>query len=117
MKSLRRPAFASALLLMAALGVAPPAYAGTVGPLACGYGGYVSGATQADGQKTYLSGGSGHCGTLGLRVQYSHVGGVSWTAWKYSAYGAGHVSNNVGNSALKSEHTTSVSSLRWESFR
>ena len=93
-----------------------PAQAATVGPLNCGGGGYVSGSTEAGGQITYNTGVS-HCGQLGLRVYYSSVAGGLWTPWQYSAHGGGYVSRNVGNSAIKSEHTSSLGSLRFESFR
>lgn len=105
------------LAIVASLACAAPAVAGTIGPISCGYGGYVSGSTEGNGQITYISQGTGHCGTLGIRVNYTHVGGASWTSWKYSSWGGGYVSQNVGNSALKSQHTTSVGSLNWESFR
>lgn len=105
--------------LITASTMAAPANAATVGPLACGSASWVSGSTEGDAQITYLSGypGGGSCGTLGIRVYYTHVGGASWTAWKYSSWGGGYVSYNVGNSAVKSEHSASVGSLRWTSFR
>lgn len=110
---------AGALALLTSLLITPPASAATVGPLSCGSGSYVSGSTEGNGQITYLTewAAGGGCGTLGIRVNYTHVGGASWTAWKYSSWGGGNVSQNVGNSALKSEHSTSVGSLRFTSFR
>lgn len=111
-------AFLGAAALTAVLAVATPAYAATV-TQACPTGDAgVSGSTEGNGQITYLSGaGFGSCGTLGLRVNYTHVGGSSWTAWTYSPSNGAYTSQNVGNSAHHSQHTATTGSLNFMSYR
>lgn len=104
--------------LAATLGVAVPASARSAGPYACSSDALVAGSTEADGQITHLTGlGMGHCGYLRLRVNYTSVGGAFWTSWRSSAYSAGYVSLNVGNSATRSEHKTSIGALYFSSIR
>lgn len=111
-------AFLGAAALTAALAVATPAYAATVTQTCPNGATGVSGSTEGNGQITYLSGVMvGGCGTLGIRVNYTHVGGSSWTAWKYSAFEGDYVSQNVGSSAHHSQHTASVGSLNFLSYR
>jgi hypothetical protein len=103
MKTATIPAILGALVLTA--GTVSPAQAETATYLCPNRDAYVSGSTEHNGQITYLAGtGFGHCKTLGIRVYYSHVGGASWTSWKYSAYGGAYVSRNVG-SPIKSRHS------------
>lgn len=107
-----------AAALMASLVTATPASAGQTGPMACSATASVTGATEASGQGTFHSSASlDHCGTLGVRVQYSSVGGLLWTGWRYSSFGGASVWQNVGNTAMRSQHTTTVNSLRFDSFR
>lgn len=111
-------AFLGAMALTATLTVATPAHAATVTHTCPNGATGVSGSTEGDGQITYLSGvGTGGCGTLGIRVNYTHVGGSSWTAWKYSAFNGAYVSQNVGNSASMSQHWASVGPLNFYSYR
>ena len=118
MKRGRISAIIGALSLTLALGVAAPANAATV-TTSCADGSQgLAGSTEGDAQITFLAGvGWTHCGTLGIRVNYSHVGGSSWTGWKYSPYAGGHVTENVGNSALRSDHYASVGPVNWSSYR
>jgi hypothetical protein len=111
--------FVGALTLTAALGVATPAAAATVGPYWCGSAdAAVNGSTEGDGQITFIPGAPyGHCGTLGIRVYYTHVGGGTWTGWSHSSNGGGHVRQNVGNSAYMSQHTTTLGSNNFYSPR
>lgn len=108
--------FLGSLTMAATLAVATPASAETVGPFPCNSNSAgVVGSTEHNGQITYVAGlASTHCGTLGIRVYYSHVGGASWTPWKYSQYGGGYVSRNVGT-PIKSQHTASQGNLNFTS--
>lgn len=110
--------FLGALSLAGLVVVGTPASAGTTGPISCGNDAWVSGATEVDGQLTFLTGsGFGHCGQLGVRVHYSHVGGYSWTGWTYSDWAGGNVTQNVGSTAIESQHTTSVGDLNFRSYK
>lgn len=111
MTSILTVASMTALMLAAAT----PASAGSSGPKYCGSGAAVIGATESSGQVTYDAA-PGHCGTLGVRANYVHVGGDSWTPWKYSAYSAGSVSMSTKN-AVRSLHSTSIGSLLFYSYK
>lgn len=115
MKRQKLSALLGATLLAATIMVATPANAGTTGPISCGTGS-VSGSTEAR-QITYETGALGYCGQLGIRVQYSSVAGLRWTAWTYSGSGRGYVQQNVGNSATMSQHYARVNALYFYSYR
>ncbi|WP_228760144.1 hypothetical protein [Pseudactinotalea sp. HY158] len=103
--------------LTSALVVAAPASADTVGPVYCSGDSGVLGATEATGQITYLAGiGFSHCGTLGVRANYTHVGGTSWTNWTHSTWGDGSAVLYIKN-GVKSQHSTSVGNLLFTSYR
>lgn len=104
--------------MTASLAATTPASAATAGPFNCSPNAGVAGSTEGDGQITYLAGLMyGHCGTLGLRVYYTSVAGGLWTPWKYSGNGDGSVVYNAGNSAMRSQHTTTVGNLNFQSQR
>lgn len=110
-------AMLGAVALTAALAVAAPASAGQEWR-PCGADAGVTGSTEGNGQGTFLAGASiAHCGTLGVRAQYSSVAGALWTSWKYSGWAGDAVWHNVGNSALKSTHSTTQPSQTFTSFR
>lgn len=105
MRRITRNALAALAAAAMTLGLAAPASAGVTEVRSCNEIN-VAGATNATAQITYLTGvGVGSCGTLGLRVQYSHVGGYSWTAWKYSAFQGDYVRHS-NTTPVKSQHTT-----------
>lgn len=95
--------------------MAGPASAGQEVTMSCGAS-YVVGATNPDGQITYLPGAvTSTCGKLGLRVNYTHVGGSSWTAWTYDSAGF-TVQQHVTN-AVKSSHSAAFGPLLFTSYR
>lgn len=111
--------FFAAVAMTAGLFVAAaaPASAGTEVHRNCSGDAGVTGWTGSEKQITFLAGASfGHCGTLGIRVHYNHVGGSSWSSWKYSSWGGGQVTRQIYNSN-RSEHSTSVGGLRFLSYR
>jgi hypothetical protein len=106
-------------LTAAALAAATPASAETVGPFPCNTAdGSVAGSTEHEGQITYIPGmAMATCGTLGIRVNYSHVGGTSWTSWKYQDTDDGdklYVKRDVG-SPIKSQHSATRGDLLFTS--
>lgn len=111
MTSILTVASMAALMLAAAT----PASAGAAGPYYCGAGAAIIGVTESAGQVTYNAA-PGHCGVLGLRVNYVHMGGDSWTSWKYSAYGADNVRMSTKN-AVRSMHSSSLGSLTFYSYK
>lgn len=116
MKRRTVPAFLGAVSLTAAVLAVPMSASADEEYRQCHPDAGVTGATEDEGQITYLAGmGLGHCGKLGIRVKYGHVGGYSWTSWKYSAYGADYVKRDVGRNAIKSRHSTSIGDLLWTS--
>ncbi len=106
-------AFVGTAAIAASLVAATPASADTVGPFQCGGEAGASGSTEGDAQITYVGTLWGDCGTLGIRVQYTHVGGSSWTGWKYESYWD-NVTMNV-RTANKSQHTTTYGNLNFYS--
>jgi hypothetical protein len=94
---------------------ATPASAGSTGPVFCGSGAAITGVTESAGQVTYNAA-PGHCGVLGIRVNYVHVGGNSWTGWKYSAYAADNVRQTVKN-AVRSMHSASIGGITFYSYK
>ncbi len=109
-------ALLGAVSLTAALAMATPAHAGET-TKNCASDSGVTGVTQNDVQLTYVTGFSlSHCGTLGIKVNYVHVGGDSWTSWRYSSYGALTVRRDTRN-AVRSLHSTSVGGLLFYSYK
>jgi hypothetical protein len=78
--------------------------------------GSVVGYVEAAGAGTYDAGASATCGVLGVRGYYTHVGGASWTAWKYSSWGGGSATIYTKN-LTKAQHSASVMSLNFYSYR
>ena len=112
----RAIALLGAASLAAMLAVATPAHAGET-TVRCGSDSGVTGVTTNNYQLLYVTGFSlGHCGKLGMKVNYVHVGGDSWTAWKYSSYGALTLRQETKN-AVRSLHSTSVNNLLFYSFK
>lgn len=103
---------ASAAALM--LATATPASAGAEERW-CGVDNSVIGYVEAAGAGTYDND-IGTCGVLGVRGYYTHVGGASWTAWKYNKWGAGSVTIYTKN-MTKAQHSASVGSLLFYSYR
>ncbi len=109
-------ALLGAVSLTTALAMATPANAGETEKRCASQVG-VKGFTESNGQGTYVTSGSlSNCGKLGLRVNYVHVGGDSWTSWKYSTGGHWSVSSTTKN-AVRSAHTTTVGNLYFYSYR
>lgn len=109
-------ALLGAVSLTTALAMATPAYAEETERMCASQVG-VKGFTESSGQGTYVTMGSlSNCGKLGLRVEYVHVGGTSWTAWKYSTGHHGSVSRTTKN-AVRSAHTTTVKNLYFYSYK
>jgi len=106
---------AAASMAALMLAAATPASAGSAGPYYCGSGAAITGVTESAGQVTYNAA-PGHCGVLGIRVNYVHVGGDSWTAWKYSAYAGDNVRQTVKN-AVRSMHSSSLGKLNFYSYK
>lgn len=99
--------------LVAAMAVAAPASAGT-NIQYCGSGVAVEGGTQSGLVCTMTAGiSAGDCGGLGVRGNYVHVGGDSWTPWEYRR---DRVSISVNN-AVRAMHSTEVQNLLFSSFR
>lgn len=110
-------AFLGTVVLTATLAVAAPASAGEQVHRACSGDAGITGSTDAGGQITFLAGlGFGTCGKLGVRVNYTHVGGASWTAWKYTGDQPFVVEQNVKN-AVRSEHSSVIGPLKFLSYR
>lgn len=82
--ALTRTAAVTAVALAVTTFAASPAAAGDPVRRQCsGYGGEAAGVTTRNEGVTYVVWGG--CGTrMGVRVRYNHVGGTSWTSWKYA---------------------------------
>lgn len=90
---------------LATLAVATPAHADAHSE-DCASSTTVVGYTESNGQGTYIQDlDGGYCGRLGVRVNYNHVGGNSWTSWKYSTGTHHTVSRNISNPVM-SQHST-----------
>jgi hypothetical protein len=109
LRTTTRTLLAAATTTALTLAVATPASAGTTVRYCAN--GPVHGYVEASGGGTFEPGGD--CGTLSVRVRYSHVGGSSWTNWDYDPTGAAvYVKNgNVGH------HRATIGSLDFTSSR
>ena len=104
----------AALAVALAVALAAPAHAGSTSRT-CGNSAVVVGFTENNGGGTYDDA-PNTCGVLGVRVNYAHIGGSSWTAWKYCAYGQGGVSQILsGTNPFRAQHSTSVGPLSFYS--
>lgn len=113
-KSLKTILSTASLVVLMAVG-ATSASAAPSAPQECASESAVIGDTTSVGGITYDAD-SGTCGVLGVRVQYTHVGGASWTSWKYNSYASGSVVREVRN-GVQSMHSTSVSDLFFRTWR
>jgi hypothetical protein len=112
-RRMARTAALGAASIALTVAMATPASAGSRQGY-CG-GGSVIGYVEAAGAGTYDV--HGTCGTLGVRGYYTHVGGASWTAWKYSAcWGCGSATIYTKN-LVQAQHSGSVNRMTFYTYR
>ena len=105
-----RTLLTAAVITTLTLAVATPASAAAV-ERSCGNVGRVIGDVTSQGAVTYEN--YGDCGTVSVRAWYAHIGGASWTSWRYGAYGV----NVIVNNAYQGNHRTSTPYINFYTTR